>query len=198
MTEYFLKNGYRVIYFHRKGCWKPFIRNYTLLDYPKVGKSVESLLDEYETELLMLEFVNLEEYLDKIQFLVRICDIAESLIVVLAAAVSDFYLSDIPEHKIQQTESLTLTLERTPKIIPKLTKSKGFFVTFKLETDSKLLDMKAKKALDQYKHELVVGNILDERNEWVKMYTLDNSWILRKDCCDLEEMIVNEIIKLSK
>ena len=46
-------------------------------------------------------------------------------------------------------------------------KGDSALVSFKLETDSKILVAKARKALDKYGHKLVIGNLLDTRKREV-------------------------------
>ena len=46
-------------------------------------------------------------------------------------------------------------------------KGESALVSFKLETDSKILVAKARKALDKYGHKLVIGNLLDTRKREV-------------------------------
>ena len=84
----------------------------------------------------------------------------------LAAAVSDFYISDgrLAQHKIQSDESLTLQLEQVPKCLGKLTGQwapRSFAVSFKLETDEALVVLKAQTAILKYNVHLVVANQLN-------------------------------------
>ena len=114
----------------------------------------------------------------------------------LAAAVSDFYIpnGELPVHKIQSSEGapsiqvtwpqtkqrdhlpvsryfiLSFQLQCVPKMLVPLAqqwKGKSALVSFKLETDSKILVAKARKALDKYGHKLVIGNLLDTRKREV-------------------------------
>ena len=48
-------------------------------------------------------------------------------------------------------------------------------VSFKLETDSKILVTKARKALDKYGHKLVIGNLLDTRKREVGHESFNHS-----------------------
>ena len=91
----------------------------------------------------------------------------------LAAAVSDFYIpvNDMAEHKIQSSEGAPkIELKLVPKILAPLVKDwvpEAFVISFKLETDESILIEKAKKALDTYKHKIVVANLLQTRKEKV-------------------------------
>ena len=53
-------------------------------------------------------------------------------------------------------------------------KGKSALVSFKLETDSKILVAKARKALDKYGHKLVIGNLLNTRKREVGLLKLFN------------------------
>ena len=91
----------------------------------------------------------------------------------LAAAVSDFYLpaSDMMEHKIQSSEGAPkIELKLVPKILAPLVSDwipQAFVISFKLETDESILIKKANKALETYKHKIVIANLLQTRKEKV-------------------------------
>lgn len=103
-------------------------------------------------------------------------------VVVLAAAVSDFYVPwrDLPEHKIQSAaharDGLELTLRPVPKMLG-LIKSEwcpnALVVGFKLETDINLLADKALRSLRRYRLDAVVANQLTTRYDFVHLHTSD-------------------------
>ena len=68
-------------------------------------------------------------------------------IVYLAAAVSDFYVAEPAEHKIQSREhsELQITLQPVPKLLGHIKEwcPHTLAISFKLETDSTLLKQKA-------------------------------------------------------
>ena len=122
----------------------------------------------------------------------------EKLVIYLAAAVSDFYLEDLPEHKIQSRENdgLCLELSRVPKLMQFLRQEYGnaFLVGFKLETDDGILESKAKTSLETNKLDLVVGNILTTRREKVTLfYGEDKNVLTLTENLSLEEQIANFI-----
>ena len=51
--------------------------------------------------------------------------------------------------------------------LAQLWKGESALVSFKLETDSKILVDKARRALNKYGHKLVIGNLLDTRKREV-------------------------------
>ncbi|KAJ7032031.1 DNA/pantothenate metabolism flavoprotein [Mycena alexandri] len=87
----------------------------------------------------------------------------------LAAAVSDFFLprQKMSEHKIQSGKgSLHIEMDQVPKVLKPMVEEwtrDGFIVSFKLETDDRLLIPKARAALERYGHQVVIGNDLHTR-----------------------------------
>ncbi|KAM9859156.1 phosphopantothenate--cysteine ligase isoform 1-T4 [Aulostomus maculatus] len=123
----------------------------------------------------------------------------------LAAAVSDFYIpaSEMPEHKIQSSNGpLQLSMKMVPKILSPLVKDwapQAFVISFKLETDASILLDKARRALDAYRHQVVVANVLDSRRGYVMVVTRDtqDELVLTEDDVkkevEIEERIVNNL-----
>ena len=74
-----------------------------------------------------------------------------------------------------------------------------FVVSFKLETDEKKLIEKATGALKKYKHDLVIGNLLQTRREEVTFVTEKSSSLLRlmehqkAEKIEIEKLIVDEV-----
>ncbi|XP_063001387.1 phosphopantothenate--cysteine ligase [Elgaria multicarinata webbii] len=97
----------------------------------------------------------------------------------LAAAVSDFYIpaSEMPEHKIQSTDGpLQITMKMVPKMLSPLVKEwapEAYVISFKLETNPSILIDKARQALEKYRHQVVVANMLDSRRTSVVVVTRD-------------------------
>ncbi|KAJ6582959.1 DNA/pantothenate metabolism flavoprotein [Mycena vulgaris] len=87
----------------------------------------------------------------------------------LAAAVSDFFLprQKMSEHKIQSGKgSLHIEMDQVPKVLKPMVEEwtrDGYIVSFKLETDERLLIPKARAALERYGHQVVIGNDLHTR-----------------------------------
>ncbi|XP_055860508.1 phosphopantothenate--cysteine ligase-like isoform X2 [Biomphalaria glabrata] len=158
-AEYFLKQGYAVIFLHRQRSLLPFYQRVekNILDILifsdedendiKVSrthaKKLAPFLKDYQTfkdtgMLCMVEFTTLSDYL----YLLRAACEAISVcgnkgMIYLAAAVSDFYIP------------------------------KGLM----LETNHEILIEKAKKALATYNHQMVIANLLDTRKKEVYIVT---------------------------
>ncbi|KAL8802280.1 MAG: hypothetical protein Q9182_003932 [Xanthomendoza sp. 2 TL-2023] len=137
-------------------------------------------------KLLLLPFTTITEYLwalKEIAVLMR--PLGSTGLFYLAAAVSDFFVPKdrMAEHKIQSSEfggsgeaahgssggagkKLVIDLDPVPKFLHNLVDGwapEGMIVSFKLETDPSILIMKARKALERYSHNLVIGNLLATR-----------------------------------
>ncbi|CAM5105460.1 unnamed protein product [Natator depressus] len=131
--------------------------------------------------LLPLEFTSLSEYLALLRAAARaLAPFGSSVMFYLAAAVSDFYIpaSEMPEHKIQSSEGpLQITMKMVPKMLSPLVKEwapEAFVISFKLETDPSILIDKSRKALETYRHQVVIANVLDSRRTSVLLVTKDS------------------------
>ncbi|OWF49362.1 phosphopantothenate--cysteine ligase-like [Mizuhopecten yessoensis] len=149
-AEYFLQEGYAVIFLHRSRSMRPFLRHFSSLNYldllefknstdsrsqiqvkENFEKMVGSQLQKHQSavsddRLLGVEFQTLSEYL---QLLHAACQAVNNMnnkaMLYLAAAVSDFYIpkEQMPEHKIQSGDGpLQLSLEMVPKMLQPLVK----------------------------------------------------------------------------
>lgn len=89
-----------------------------------------------------------------------------------------------------------------PKILSPLVKDwapQAFVISFKLETDATILLEKARRALDTYRHQVVVANVLDSRRGYVVVVTPETQVELilteedvRNDI-EIEERIVSNL-----
>lgn len=128
--------------------------------------------------LLPIEFSTLSEYLHLLKAAAQaLSTIGSKAMFYLAAAVSDFYIpsSDMPEHKIQSTNGpLQISMKMVPKMLSPLVKDwspQAFVTSFKLETDPSILLDRARRALNTYRHQAVVANVLDTRRGYVVVVT---------------------------
>ncbi|KAF4354550.1 hypothetical protein F8388_022272 [Cannabis sativa] len=120
----------------------------------------------------------------------------------LAAAVSDFYVpwQSMAEHKIQSASGpLNMQLAQVPKMLPVLRQEwapKAFLISFKLETDSKILLKKATAALEKYKMDMVVANELLTRKEEVVVVTSSENITVRRDKNEGVDDVEDPLIQL--
>ncbi|KAK9830471.1 hypothetical protein WJX72_011926 [[Myrmecia] bisecta] len=129
--------------------------------------------------LLRVPYTTLFEYIMFLRLIASCLQLCgRSAIFYLAAAVSDFFLpwSQMVEHKIQSADGpLHLDLHKVPKMLGLLHKEwapDAFIVSFKLETDERLLTSKACSSIESYGVHAVVANLLQTRKEQV--------WIVQK------------------
>ncbi|XP_054280309.1 phosphopantothenate--cysteine ligase isoform X2 [Macrosteles quadrilineatus] len=142
---------------------------------PEFALGVMPILKRYKTaiqekRLLCIDFTTLSDYLWLLRGACQqLTNHGSKALLYLAAAVSDFYIpaNKIPEHKIQSGDGApTIQLHLVPKMLAPLVSQwvpEAFVVSFKLETNPELLISKARRALETYKHKLVIGNILGTR-----------------------------------
>lgn len=203
-AEYFLENGYAVIFLHREFSLLPYSRHYShttncFLDYmTEVNNKVEInpdfademlvVLRKYKEakesqSLLLIPFTNVNQYLYTLKLMaILLQKIEDKALFYLAAAVSDFFLpqSRMPQHKIQSQAAgkLIIDLEQVPKFLRRLVDNwapSAMIVSFKLETDHLILIEKSKGALERYQHQLVIGNLLQTRKKEVVFVHSDGS-----------------------
>ncbi|KAL7068066.1 putative DNA / pantothenate metabolism flavoprotein [Cryptosporidium serpentis] len=130
-TEYFLKKGYAVIFFHRKGSALPFvnrcpslfnilrscsIQNDTInivnclennVNFEDIKLAVK-YLQTYSSQTLFLEFETVTEYSVGLKCISEYCmPIQSSTVFFLCAAVSDYYIPEeyLPKNKISTREN---------------------------------------------------------------------------------------------
>lgn len=93
-------------------------------------------------------------------------------------------------------------MKMVPKILSPLVKDwapEAFVTSFKLETDASILLDKARRALDTYRHQAVVANVLDSRRGYVVMVTPETQAELIltdddvKNEVEIEERIVSNL-----
>lgn len=211
-TEYFLRQGYKVIFLHRHKSVTPFTRSLTGFEFldslevenggvkvrSDVASTLRPILEEYkkvkqDDSLLMISFISLTDYL----WLLR--EVAHALkehrykaALYLAAAVSDFYIpaDSMATHKLQSSEGVpNIRLQLVPKILAPLVFKwlpEAYTISFKLETDAAILMKKCHDALNKYKHRVVVGNMLQTRRTTVHVVTPSEEYKLELTPQDVE------------
>jgi phosphopantothenate-cysteine ligase len=139
------------------------------------------MYSKYKTNLLMISYVYLEEYLNLYEYITKqMIPFGKRSIIYLAAAVSDFHIpmDKIAENKIQShgETKLTLELQSVRKEIYKIKEqwnTNAFVVTFKLETDKDILITKAFNGIKKSKGDLVIANLLQTR--YNTLYIIDSN-----------------------
>ncbi|KAA0064808.1 hypothetical protein IC582_006050 [Cucumis melo] len=225
-TEYFLKAGYSVIFLYRKGTRQPYCS--LLPDDPFLecleftqesgiqarqpySEAVKNAISEHHAAiangtLLKLPFTTIFEYLQMLHLVaISMRSVGPHALFYLAAAVSDFYVpwESMAEHKIQSGSGpLDMRLVQVPKMLSGLRSEwapMAYCISFKLETDVKILLEKADAALRKYKMHMVIANELLTRKEEVTLVTTNEKIHVRRDPKlvgdNVEEHIVKHIVK---
>uniref|UniRef100_A0A3Q0RU92 Phosphopantothenate--cysteine ligase n=1 Tax=Amphilophus citrinellus TaxID=61819 RepID=A0A3Q0RU92_AMPCI len=164
---------------------------------PNIAQVLKRYHEVKEGRLLLpIEFNTLSEYLHLLKAAAQaLSTIGTKAMFYLAAAVSDFYIpaSEMPEHKIQSSNGpLQLSMKMVPKILSPLVKDwapHAFVTSFKLETDATILLDKARRALETYRHQAVVANVLDSRRGYVVVVTPES----QAELILTEEDVKNEV-----
>ncbi|CAP29367.1 Protein CBG09817 [Caenorhabditis briggsae] len=199
-AEYFLRAGYAVIFLHREESLKPFSRHFpnifNSLTLDSTGQNVvcnlpnlANILKEkfkYEKNIFYASFKTFDQYIERLEHIcIHLNPLESRAMIYLAAAVSDFVVTELPTHKIASSTELSLELSVAPKVIERVVNCfvpNAFIVSFKLETDESKLIPKAKAALNKYGHQLVIANMLSTRKQKVTL--------VRKNREDGEEIIL--------
>lgn len=177
----------------------------------RLSHAIRSLQQAQRDEaILHASFTSLTDYLFLLRAVCReLSFIGNRALLFLAAAVSDFYIpeSAMQTHKIQSAAGpLVLSLQQSPKALSNIFTDcapRAFAVSFKLETDNKILLMKANRAIDKYGVDLVVANQLHTRYQRVLLVckSLDASGkretvaIEKQPGHELDEHIVEAVVQ---
>jgi len=104
-------------------------------------------------------------------------------VVYLAAAVSDFYIENPADHKIQSREisDLTLTFQPVPKLLGKIREwsPNSTVVSFKLETDHTILEKKVMQSFNLYGVDMVIANLLQTYKTECILFTKEKREVIR-------------------
>ncbi|WCJ44558.1 Phosphopantothenate--cysteine ligase 2 [Euphorbia peplus] len=222
-TEYFIKAGYAVVFLYRRGTCQPFCRSlpedpllqcfertddFDVQVRDSCSEAVKKAINSHHAaveggQLLKLPFTTIFEYLQMLQLIATVMrDLEKRTMFYLAAAVSDFYVpwKDMAEHKIQSASGpLDMRLVQVPKMLAVLRKEwapMAFCISFKLETDSKILLEKADMALKKYKMHMVIANELLTRKEEVTVVTSDEKIPVRRDKTEPGSDVEKPLIEL--
>ncbi|CAI9116389.1 OLC1v1017519C1 [Oldenlandia corymbosa var. corymbosa] len=222
-TEYFLEAGYSVIFLYRSGTCQPycstlpddpFLNCFDASDdtaiqvHPSFAKEVKRAIKENRAavlggRLLKLSFTTIFEYLQMLQLIATSMNtLGPSAMFYLAAAVSDFYVpwETMNVHKIQSGSGpLDISLAQVPKMISALRREWApltFCISFKLETDSKILLEKARRALKKNKVHLVVANELSTRKEEVIVVAENEEIVVRRNQSKAEAEVERPLVAL--
>jgi len=127
-------------------------------------------------------------------------------IVIKAAAVADFHLSNVPEQKVKKTAArVSLELDPTPDILAELGRKKGDFLLIGFAAETQNLQAESRRKLESKNCDMVVGNLVGSRD--LGFETDDNEVVLtlrtgppialpRASKRVLADLIFDEVLKL--
>jgi phosphopantothenoylcysteine decarboxylase / phosphopantothenate---cysteine ligase len=86
-------------------------------------------------------------------------------IVIKAAAVADFHLSNVPQQKVKKTAArISLELDPTPDILAELGRKKGDFLLIGFAAETQNLQQESRRKLESKNCDMVVGNLVGSRD----------------------------------
>jgi phosphopantothenate-cysteine ligase len=163
-AEYFLKEGYAVIFLHRQFSLLPFSRHYShtsncFLDFmtedsngavvveQQYQTKMQHVLQSYQTAkrdnmLLLLPFTTVTDYLWSLREIAGLMKpLGPQALFYLAAAVSDFFVPKdrLTEHKIQSSDPKDNELDVEPRANGQVSSSKGKKLVIDLDPVPKFL-----------------------------------------------------------
>jgi phosphopantothenate---cysteine ligase (ATP) len=138
----------------------------TLSLSPSTARALQAYQSYKQAGLLLsIPFTSCDDYFFALRSAAKaVSPLGPRAMLYFAAAVSDFYVASDKQatHKIQSAGGpLTLVLDQTPKLLGVLRKDwapSAFCVSFKLETNRKILLKKARRAISKYGMDAVVAN----------------------------------------
>lgn len=185
-VEYFLEENYLVIFFHRLSSTLPYQRHIkNLFDETNQLYNLDQY-NKHKNSLLLISFQTVTEYLNGLKELCCLLKpFGRSALIYACAAVSDYYIpnDELTEHKIPSGQNeLTIHLKPVPKCLGFI---KGeyvpdaFVVSFKLETDEKILEEKCLQSAEKYNQDIIIGNMLKTRTNQVRIYErMEKQWTI--------------------
>jgi len=132
--------------------------------------------------------------------------LAESAIIIKSAAVADYHVSRVPQHKMKKTAMrMSLELDPTPDILAELGQKKGdrLLIGFAAETED--LVESARKKLESKNCDMVVGNLVnqdgtgfeaDENEVVLVLRTGETIPLRRAPKREIADRILDQILKL--
>ncbi len=132
-------------------------------------------------------------------------NLERATVVIKAAAVADFHLTEIPAQKVKKTSArLTLELDPTPDILAELGRKKGdrLLIGFAAETEN--LEREARRKLETKNCDMIVGNLVsdtagfdsDENEVLLVLRTGESIAVPRTSKRAIADRILDEALKL--
>lgn len=127
-------------------------------------------------------------------------------IVIKAAAVADFHVANVPQHKVKKTAArMSLELDPTPDILSELGRTKGDRLLIGFAAETRNLAQEARRKLETKNCDMVVGNLVggtetgfesDENEVVLALRTGETITIPRAAKREVADRIFDEALKL--
>src|ERR1039457_376877 len=127
-------------------------------------------------------------------------------IVIKAAAVADFHLSKVPQHKVKKTAArISLELDPTPDILAELGRKKGDFLLVGFAAETQNLQQEARRKLESKNCDMVVGNLVggadvgfesDQNEVILVLRTGETIPLARASKREIADRIFDQVLKL--
>ncbi|CAF3324746.1 unnamed protein product [Rotaria socialis] len=188
-VEYFLERNYIVLFFYRLSSTLPYQRHIKNIFEESSQSNQDVYLDQYhkhQKSLLLIPFQTVADYLTGLQQLCCLLKpFGRSALIYACAAVSDYYIPDdeLTEHKIPSGQNeLIIRLKSVPKLLGAIKGEyapNAFVISFKLETDEKILEEKCLQSADKYNQDIIIGNMLKTRTHQVRIFErMEKQWTI--------------------
>jgi phosphopantothenoylcysteine decarboxylase / phosphopantothenate---cysteine ligase len=132
--------------------------------------------------------------------------LGESTIIVKSAAVADYHMSNVPQHKLKKTAmKMSLELEPTPDILAELGQKKGDRLLIGFAAETERLVESARQKLDSKNCDMVVANLVnqdatgfesDENEVVLVLRTGETIPIARAPKREIADRIFDQVLKL--
>ncbi|CAF1313265.1 unnamed protein product [Rotaria magnacalcarata] len=186
-VEYFLEQNYIVLFFYRLSSTLPYQRHIKNIFDESSQSNQNVYLDQYhkhQRSLLLIPFQTVADYLAGLQQLCCLLKpFGRSALIYACAAVSDYYIPDdeLTEHKIPSGQNeLIIRLKPVPKLLGAIKGEyapNAFVISFKLETDEKILGEKCLQSAEKYNQDIIIGNMLKTRTHRVQIFErMEKQW----------------------
>jgi phosphopantothenoylcysteine decarboxylase/phosphopantothenate--cysteine ligase len=133
-------------------------------------------------------------------------NLAAAHIVIKAAAVADFHLSKVPDHKVKKTAArISLELDPTPDILAELGRKKDDRLLIGFAAETQNLAQEARRKLESKNCDMVVGNLVggadvgfesDQNEVILVLRTGETIPLARASKREIADRIFDQVLKL--
>jgi phosphopantothenoylcysteine decarboxylase/phosphopantothenate--cysteine ligase len=136
-----------------------------------------------------------------------LANLEPATIIVKSAAVADFHLAKVPDHKLKKTAArISVELDPTPDILSELGRKKGDRLLIGFAAETQNLQQESRRKMESKNCDMVVGNLVggssetgfeSDQNEVVLVLrTGETIPVPRASKREVAERIFDEVLKL--